>query len=125
MKIFNKIVTSVVLLFMMFFLVSCGKVKTHNVVFKNYDGENLKEELVKQGEAATPPQDPKREGYTFDGWSVDFTKIENDLEVVATYTQKTYQVVFKDDSDKTIVEKSIKHGEAATPPEAPTKVGYT
>lgn len=125
MKIFNKIVTSVVLLFMMFFLVSCGKVKTHNVVFKNYDGEILKEELVKQGEAATPPQDPKREGYTFDGWSVDFTKIENDLEVVATYTQKTYQVVFKDDSDKTIVEKSIKHGEAATPPEAPSKVGYT
>ena len=48
---------------------------TYTVTFKDYDGNIIKEEVVKHGEAATAPEidsDALGEYYVFSGWSVSF-----------------------------------------------------
>ena len=61
----------------------------YTVTFVDWDGTVLKTQLVVEGAAATPPADPTRLGYTFAGWDVDFSSINADLTVTATYTPKT------------------------------------
>ncbi len=59
----------------------------YTVVFKDWEGTVLKTEEVTKGEAATPPSDPTREGYTFTGWDRDYTNVQRDLTVTAQYTK--------------------------------------
>ena len=59
----------------------------HNVTFDDGWGNNLKTQLVKEGEAATPPGNPKHYGYTFTGWdSEEYLDVRGDLTVTATWT---------------------------------------
>lgn len=55
------------------------------VIFKNYNGETLKTDIVKKGEAATPPKTPQRKGYVFVGWDRTFNSIEFDVVVNAMF----------------------------------------
>ncbi len=57
------------------------------VTFKDYDGTVLKTETVKSGEAATAPEVPGREGYTFSGWDKSFDAVTENLTVTAQYTK--------------------------------------
>jgi uncharacterized repeat protein (TIGR02543 family) len=50
---------------------------------------------VVHGQAATAPAAPKREGYTFDGWDTDFSRVTSDLNVTAKWKQNSYTVTFK------------------------------
>lgn len=61
--------------------------KVYTVTFKDYDGKILKEEKVKHAEKANPPEDPTRDGYTFKGWSADYTEVKSDLVIVAEYNK--------------------------------------
>ena len=61
----------------------------HTVTFQDWDGTVLSTQQVKHGTAATAPDDPIREGYTFVDWDVDFSSVTGDLIVTATYTQNT------------------------------------
>jgi uncharacterized protein (TIGR02145 family)/uncharacterized repeat protein (TIGR02543 family) len=72
------------------------------VVFKDHDGTVLKEELVEHGNSATAPDDPTREGYTFDGWDVAFDNITAELTVTAQYTIKTYDLSYKAGANGTL-----------------------
>ena len=42
---------------------------------------------VEEGTAATAPEPPVHEGYTFTGWDVDFSSVTSDMKVVALYEQ--------------------------------------
>ena len=55
------------------------------VIFKDYDGTVLKEEQVIEGEDATPPEVPIREGYDFIGWDKSYTNVTEDLVIIAQY----------------------------------------
>ena len=57
----------------------------YNVVFKDKDGNILKEETVKEGESATAPNAPTVEGYNFVGWDQAFDNVTSDLEIIALY----------------------------------------
>ena len=57
------------------------------VTFSDGQGGTLKTEAVKGGKAATAPEDPTREGYTFGGWDKDFSNITEDLTVTAKWKQ--------------------------------------
>ncbi|MDR1590257.1 MAG: InlB B-repeat-containing protein [Oscillospiraceae bacterium] len=59
------------------------------VTFKNWNGTVLKSQTVKQGQAATAPTTPTREGYAFAGWDKTFSSVTANLEVTAQYTQIT------------------------------------
>ena len=55
------------------------------VLFVNWDGAVLDEQLVERGESAIAPPDPARSGYNFVGWDRDFTDIQSDLIITAIY----------------------------------------
>lgn len=61
-------------------------VTTYTVTFKSYDGKVLKTQTVEKGKAATAPDAPHRENFTFKGWDKDFKKVTSDLVVTATYS---------------------------------------
>ncbi len=99
-------------------------INSYDVTFKDYDGSVLKTESVDYSAAATAPSDPKRTGYTFTGWNMDFTNITSDTTVTAQY-ELLYAVVFNDYDGTKIGIDSVTYGSAATAPSAPERTGYT
>ncbi len=59
--------------------------ETYTVRFYDWDGTLLSEQQVHYGQAAEAPADPAREGYTFLGWSEDFSEVTIDKYIVAMY----------------------------------------
>ena len=59
--------------------------ETFTVTFVDGLGHMLKTETVAKGNAATAPAAPTREGYTFDGWDKDFSKVTSNLTVTAKW----------------------------------------
>ena len=59
--------------------------ETFTVRFYDWDGTLLSEQQVHYGQAAEAPADPAREGYTFLGWSEDFSAVTLDMYIVAMY----------------------------------------
>lgn len=70
------------------------------VIFKDYDGSFLKEQLVFSGNDAIPPEDPYHQGMTFAGWDKSYTNIQASVTITATYTQgETYHTVTFENED--------------------------
>ena len=67
-------------------------IERYTVTFYDWDGTVLKVEIVAWGQAATPPADPTREGYTFIGWDFDYTNVVWDLAVNAEYVKNAETV---------------------------------
>ena len=63
------------------------EVNTYTVTFKGHDGKTIDTVEVDYGKAATAPEAPKVEGYTFSKWDTDFSKVVTDLTVKAVYTK--------------------------------------
>ena len=63
----------------------------HKVTFYNYDGTVYRTQNVPDGEDATEPSGPAREGYTFTGWqpAANLLKVTRDVDVTATYSQNS------------------------------------
>lgn len=59
--------------------------KMHTVTFKNWDGSTLKTQVVPNGSGAQAPSNPSRDGWTFTGWDKDFSRVDRDTVVTATY----------------------------------------
>ena len=100
-------------------------VSEFTVTFEDHDGTVLKTETVPSGGDATPPEDPVREGYDFDGWDGDFTNVTSDRTITATYTVKHLTVTFKDFDGTVLKTETVNYGSAATAPTTPTHAGYT
>lgn len=110
----------------------------HKLVFSmNY--ANVTTEIdpiyVKDGEYATKPSDPTREGYAFDGWSLnsigtkpfDFenTRIYQNYRLFATWamTEVTVTFVLNNGEPDEVVTVSL--GETVTPPSDPVRENYS
>lgn len=98
---------------------------TYTVTFVDWDGTVLKTQEVEEGNSATPPSNPTREGYTFTGWSGSYTNVTSDTTVTAQYSINTYTVTFKDWDGTTLKTETVNHGNNATAPSNPTRNGYT
>ena len=70
-------------------------VKKYDVVFKDENGNVLKTETVKEGESATAPNAPTKDGYNFVGWDKDFTNVTGNLEI-----KPLYEAIVIEDNDK-------------------------
>lgn len=85
----------------------------YNVTFQDFDRTVLKTESVEAGKAATPPDDPQREGYTFIGWNKGFSSVDKDIVITAEYLRitdalfKVDTVVAADDNKKVEVNVSV------------------
>ena len=102
----------------------------YTVTFQDWDGTILKTEQVLQGQSATAPADPVREGYTFVGWNQDFSNVQSDLFIKALYVENgsdiVYFIVGFMDWDGTILKtEQVLQGQSATPPADPEREGYT
>ncbi|HCX03669.1 MAG TPA: hypothetical protein DHM42_04215, partial [Clostridiales bacterium] len=58
----------------------------YTVRFVDYDDSLIVEKIVEYGLSATPPSDPIRTGYVFEGWDTDYTNVTSDLIVKAEYS---------------------------------------
>ncbi|MBV7504827.1 InlB B-repeat-containing protein [Bacillus sp. sid0103] len=94
------------------------------VTFTDEQGNVLKTESVDEGESATPPSPPEREGYTFSGWTGDTKTITSNSTFAAVYTMDEYTVTVVDDGN--VIEQS-KVGSQYTVelPNVREKEGYT
>ncbi|MBO4848645.1 MAG: InlB B-repeat-containing protein [Clostridia bacterium] len=57
------------------------------VRFVDWDGSLILEQRVEAGGAATAPEPPERDGYTFIGWDGDYSCVTQDITVTALYEQ--------------------------------------
>jgi hypothetical protein len=107
-------------------LVIHGKKKV-TVTFVDWDGQVLKTEQVKKGEAATAPTvGLVRDGHRFTGWDKDFSNVTENMTVTAQYEIDEYTITYilnggENHADNTatytIEDTPITLGE-------PTKAGY-
>lgn len=59
-----------------------------------YSGTVLKTQSVPPGGDATPPANPSRPGYTFTGWSGDYTNVTSNRTITAQWRINTYTVTY-------------------------------
>ncbi len=97
----------------------------YTVTWKDWNGETLKSESVAYGGNGTPPSQPTRTGYTFSGWSGNYTGITGNVTITATYTINYYTVTWEDWNGTTLKTESVAYGGNGTPPSQPTRTGYT
>ncbi|MCL1875508.1 MAG: InlB B-repeat-containing protein [Synergistaceae bacterium] len=99
-------------------------VETFLVTFLDWEGNELKTQVVEKGSAATAPIPPVRTGYTFIGWDEDFSCVMDDLFVSTLYEINKYTVTFMSDGVVFDVQ-TVEYGRGADDPGTPTKAGYT
>lgn len=107
----------------LFFIVGCTN--SFVVTFKDYDDSVIEVLQVKKGDTITPPTNPTREGYIFKSWDSDFTLIETNVDVKATYEIKTYNVSFKYEDNTIINVVLVEHGKDALAPIIDVDEGFT
>ncbi len=66
------------------------KRRQFTVTFQDWDHTVLKQQIVDQGACATPPTDPQRIGYRFQGWDQDYCQVTQDMIIQAQYEPNTY-----------------------------------
>lgn len=96
----------------------------HFVNWYDYDNTLLKSEYVLNLEDGNPPTLPNRIGYTFTGWDLDYTSIETDLDLTATYSHDEYTVTFETNGGNLIPTQTLHYGDPIEKPTDPTKEGY-
>lgn len=95
----------------------------HTLTYK-VDGEIYKSYNIEEEETITPEAEPKKEGYTFSGWSeIPSTMPARDVTVTGTFTVNKYKLIYKVDGEvyKTY---DIEYGATISPEAEPTKEGY-
>ena len=92
------------------------------------DGVDPRTAEVEYLRKAEKPNDPKREGYTFDGWyfgnnKFDFDKqITDDITLVGKWKVKKHNVTFKNGDD--IKKEVVEYGKKVAKPSDPEKEGH-
>ena len=100
----------------------------YTIRFLDDDGTVLSTQSVEEGTMPTAPSDPTKEDYNFSGWSPTVAVATQNQDYTATYTQKPYQVLFRDDSQfggTLLSEHYYNEGETPVAPEVPEHEGYT
>lgn len=105
-----------------------NKIKVHNsftVKFVDFDGTLLNKQTVAYGQDAAVPVSPKRDGYSFKGWDLNFDNITSSMTITAQYVKKTYNVSFRDKNGEIIGQiQNVPYGEAAEEPDTSDVPGF-
>ncbi len=106
----------------------------YTVTFDTNGGSAVEPQTVTEGECATQPADPTREGYTFTGWFSDQacteafnfdTPITGNTTIYAGWEEITFTVTFDTNGGSAVDPQTVAEGECATKPADPTRDGYT
>ena len=123
--------------------ISCGNDPFfHYVEFDSNGGTAVERQVVRNGEKATKPEDPTKDGAEFLGWYNGDDKFDFDTEITKDYkltakwstdgsgttpgggTSSSHTVTFISNGGSDIAAEEVKKGNKATRPENPTKEGY-
>ena len=86
------------------------------VLFYDWDGTLLKQEVVQNGQSATPPADPSRESFTFTGWNGSYTSVSAPTTVIPNYVPLSFTISF-DAAGGTACESAVyKYGDVVKLP---------
>lgn len=84
------------------------------------DGEEYNTQLIIKDQYVTLPTPPTKEGYQFDGWTINGTDIVNNVESIGVTSNMTYSAVFTKlhsvvfiYEDQTISTQTVRNGENA------------
>jgi uncharacterized repeat protein (TIGR02543 family) len=105
------------------------EINQYTITFVTDGGTAIDPIKADYGAAITPPDDPTREGYTFDGWDKDIpsTMPAEDMTITAQWTADEYSITYHLDggtNDEANPAKYTIEDEAITL-KAATKTGYT
>lgn len=98
-------------------------VRTYSVTFTDYDGTIIEKMDVEYGSSAISPGEPERNGYRFDGWDKDFSNINEDMIISATYVRQ-FKVEFVDFDYSLLDLQYIDYNCNAIAPEDPVRDNY-
>ncbi len=98
----------------------------YTVVFTDLDGTEISSQQVLEYEAATAPEIPEHEGYTFIRWSESFSVVSSDMTVRAIYGQddKEWIVTFLNWDDTLLGKDTVPDGQRAYGRVYPYRTGY-
>ncbi len=101
------------------------KEKTHTVTW-NADGETTQDDVL-FGSEIVKPEDPKKEGFTFKGWTPEIpeTMPDADLEFYAVFEPITYTAKFIADGTEIGSVEYTLNMDKLDEPAVPEKIGYT
>ena len=105
--------------------------EVYTVAFDSDGGSEVDSQTVAEGEAATKPKAPTKEGYAFDKWLLndeeyDFeTPVTENITLTAAWDPNDYTVRFNSDGGSRTEAQTVAYGDYAAMPEKPTKEGYT
>lgn len=106
----------------------------HTISFNTGGGSSVAEQKVNDGETATLPGAPTKEGYGFDGWYADealmmpydfSAPVTGDLTLYAKWKANSYTVSFNSNGGTVVSSQAVAYGAPAQQPAAPVKTGYT
>jgi|GEM_PF-2132444 len=109
-------------------LIVAPPIPTYTVTFRDWDGTTLLVQTVREGQAASPPREPSRVGYTFIGWDISYLNVRSNLTVTAQYTENvasSYTVTFRDWDGTILKTQTVRENQSATPPPNPVRNGFT
>lgn len=97
--------------------------QTFEVRFLDQNGQVIKTESVKYGDAATAPNVEAESGKYFIGWDRAFDHVVENLDVTVQFGN-TYWVEFQDMNGNLLSKAEVKQGEDAPLPTVPVVEGY-
>ncbi len=107
-------------------VVTAQYIRLWTVTFADDNGDAIEVVTVRDGAAATAPEAPAKENYTFSGWDKAFDAVAEDMTVTATYTENDkFTVTFQDHDGATLKTETVYVGKDATAPEAPSHEHFT
>lgn len=107
--------------------------KKHTVTFDSGEGSKVDSQTVKEGDPVSKPDNPTREGYTFNGWLLggdpyDFTTpVTKDVTLKAKWEKtkvESYTVAFNSAEGSEVASQTVEQGKTAVKPDDPTREGY-
>lgn len=104
-----------------------SEIRTYTVRYTDGNGETIKEEQTPYGEDSSPPDPPEKSSdalydYVFEGWSDDYTDIEEDKVIFPRYRPiRCYTVSFYNDDGSHLFDLRVREGENADPAQIPEK----
>lgn len=99
------------------------QIHTYSVTFIDWNGEELKTEVVPWHQSATAPA-PQREGYVLVGWDQAFDRVEADLVVTAQY-ELACEVSFQSNGGSVVPPLIVARHAPFVGPRQPTRSGYS
>lgn len=107
----------------------------HTVTFDADNGDEAVTVQVEEGQKATKPADPEKEGFTFLGWFADDLEFDFDTPITGNVTLtahweaivvlEDFTVTFNADNGSALVTVTVTEGDKVEEPADPEKEGYT